>query len=220
MTNSPEPSQVPRTTKLNEHQSVGLMTAARKLEASEQWLRYVAEEQTRSVVSRMSTGLLVAEKVAADLPTDMRAQLEGQIFHPAAQAPSSSEGYCSTADGLAAKIHETVAARVGQYGIEVYEVSLQEVQLPRHIHDAAVEACKSGYIPFMAQKQAMARKMQLQAEADVLGAETVGAREVVSNAPAFALVDFLTNFLAHNQSLLGVTALQAAGRQNPVEKLK
>jgi hypothetical protein len=99
---------------------------------------------------------------------------------------------------------------VKDFGIEVHEVTLQEVRLPQHIHDAAVEACKSAYIPLVAQKQAVARKMQLQAEADVLGADTVGAREVVGHAPAYALSDFLSTFLVNNRALLGAKGKQSA----------
>lgn len=37
--------------------------ASRKRESAEEWLRWIAEEQTRAIVSRISTGLLVAEQV-------------------------------------------------------------------------------------------------------------------------------------------------------------
>lgn len=196
------------------HQVAASLTATRKLEAAEQWLRYVAEEQTRSVVSRVDTGLLVAERVACDLPPEMREQVEGHVINPVPLIPSSPAEYRSATDGLAAAIHETVTPKVQEFGIDVHEVTLQEVRLPQHIHDAAVEACKSAYVPLVAQKHAIGRKMQLQAEADVIGAETVGAREVVGNAPAYALSDFLSTFLANNGALL-----EAKGRQRTAKAI-
>jgi hypothetical protein len=47
------------------HRVGGSATASRKLGAAETWLRYIAEEQTRAVVSRVNTGLLVAESGSA-----------------------------------------------------------------------------------------------------------------------------------------------------------
>ena len=56
--------------------------------------------------------------------------------------------------------------------------------------------------------------MQLQAEADVLGVDVVGAREIVGQAPPFALVDFLSTFLANNRSLI-----EAKGKQRTVKQI-
>jgi len=195
------------------HHIGGSTIANRKLESVEQWLRYTAEEQTRAVVSRVNTGLLVAERVAADLPPDMREKVEGNLLNPVPLTPSSTAKYRSATEGLAAAIHVTVSPRVKEFGIDVHEVTLQEVGLPPHIHDAAVEACKAAYLPIVAQKQAVGRKMQLQAEADVIGAETVGAREVVSNAPAYALSDFLSTFLVNNKALIEAKGKQRAARR-------
>jgi hypothetical protein len=96
------------------------------------------------------------------------------------------------------------------FGIDVDEVSLQEVRLPQDIHQQCVEACKATYLPLIAQKEAMGRKMELQAEADVIGAATVGAKEVASVAPAYTLSDFLTRFIGNNAAMTGAAAAQAA----------
>lgn len=172
--------------------------ANRKIESAEQWLRYIAEEQTRSVVAHVNTGLLVAERVTADLPPEMKEKIEPSIVQGTA-SPTSTEKFRSATDGLAASIQQSITPRVKDFGIEVHEVTLQEVRLPQHIHEAAIEACKSAYLPLVAQREAAARKFQLQAEADVIGADTVGTREVVSQAPAYALGDFLMNYLAANR---------------------
>ena len=194
-----------RSDPMSSHSST---TATLKLDAVDQWLRFMAEEQTRTAVSRVNSGLLIAERVAADLPSEIRDQVKPNLSTLEPSAPSSAGEYRSATDGLAAAIHETVIPRVKEFGIDIHDVTLQEVRLPPHIHEAAVEACKAAYLPLIAQKQAIARKMQLQAEADVLGAETVGAREVVGSAPPFALVDFLSTFLTNNRALLETRAKQ------------
>lgn len=172
--------------------------ASRKIESAEQWLRYIAEEQTRSVVAHVNTGLLVAERIAADLPPELKDKIEPSIAQGTA-SPTSTAKFRSATDGLAVSIQTNMTLRIKDFGIEVHEVTLQEVRLPQHIHEAAVEACKSAYLPLVAQREAAARKFQLQAEAEVIGADTVGTREVISHAPAYALGDFLMNYLASNR---------------------
>jgi regulator of protease activity HflC (stomatin/prohibitin superfamily) len=183
--------------------------ASHKCESAEEWLRWIAEEQTRTIVSNISTGLLVAEQIASDLPSEMQHQVHGQVINPIPIIPSATTNYRSATDGLAAAIHDTVRERVYQYGIEVDDVSLQEVQLPAEIHQQCVEACKATYFPLIAQKKAMGRKMELQAEADVIGAATLGAREVASVSPAYALSDFLSEFIGKNAAFAGAAAAQA-----------
>jgi len=201
------------------HYVRAMATANRKLAAAEHWLRYVAEEQTRAIVARVKTGLLVAERVLVDLPPEARKQLNDEQRDFVGREPSSSVQFRSATDGLAAAIYDSLQDKVKQFGIEVHEVSLQQVELPQAIHQAAVEACKSAYLPTIAQREAAARKTLLQAEADVIGAETVGAREVVGSAPAFALVDFLTRFLAQNAALRDASRRQRGSLPPPKPRL-
>lgn len=192
-----------RSDSQNERRPTGV---ARKINSADQWLRSMAEEQTRAIVSRVNTGFLVAERIAADLPQDLRSEVGESL--PIPTAPTSTGQYRTATDGLACSIHESINSRVKDFGIEVHEVTLQEIGLPPHIHQAAVDACKAAYLPFVAQKQAAARKLQLQAEADVIGRDSVAAREVVSQAPAFAIGDFLSTFLSNNRALLDTARKQ------------
>jgi regulator of protease activity HflC (stomatin/prohibitin superfamily)/predicted RNA-binding Zn-ribbon protein involved in translation (DUF1610 family) len=173
----------------------------RKLGLAVEWLRWTAEEQTRSVVSRLSTGLLVADQVAADLPPDLRQKVQVSVPDNSQFSPSD-RGYRSGTDSLASRIYEALTERVSQYGIEVHEVTLQNVRLPAEIHQACVEACKAAYIPLIAQREADAKKLSMQAEADVLGVENLATRETVGAAPAYALSDFLGQYLAKNRARL------------------
>ena len=148
------------------------------------WLRTIAEEQTRMVVSRVRSGLLIADKVAAEVPA-MR-QNEGE----------SPADFGGATEGLAGAIHDAISDRLKPYGIAVAEVSLQEIRMPEEIVRQCVEAAKNAYLPLMAKRQASVRHEQLKAEADVMGKEAVGAREVIAAAPAYALRDFLSEFVA------------------------
>ncbi len=173
----------------------------RKLELAVQWLRWTAEEQTRAVVSRISTGLLVADQVAADLPPELRSKVQINVPENSQFSPSD-RGYRSGTDTLASRIFETLRQRVSQYGIEILDVTLQNVRLPAEIHQQCVEACKSAYLPLIAQNEASARRQKLEAETEVLGVENVAARETVGAAPAYAISDFLAQYLAKNRPLL------------------
>ena len=173
----------------------------RKLGLAVEWLRWTAEEQTRAVVSRLSTGLLVADQVAADLPPELREKV--RINSPDHLQASASDGnYRAGTDGLASHIFDALTERVGQYGIEIHEVTLQAIRLPAEIHQQCVEACKAAYIPLIAGREASAKQQLLQAEAEVLGTQNLAARETVGAAPAYAISDFLAQFLAKNRALL------------------
>lgn len=188
----------------NEHQ----------LEVAEEWLRLIAEEQTRSVVARVHAGLLVAEQVAAALPAGLReliAPMAKQELASSAStvatdpissgkgsSPSSSKSYRSAADALGDTIRAAMESIVPEYGIHVDRVSLQEVRLPAGILNAAAEACATAFQPLVAQRQAAAdtmqyaaeaekRRMYLGGEADVIGKEAVAKREVLGKIQPFAL---------------------------------
>jgi regulator of protease activity HflC (stomatin/prohibitin superfamily) len=160
-----------------------------------EWLRVLAEEQTRTVVSRVSSGLLMADRLSSEI-SEASAQRSERALPSSQSAPSEWTG---AADGLARAIYDTIAARVTAYGISVDEVSLQEIRLPEEIVQQCIEACKAAYLPLLAQREASRKRADLAAEVDLLGRELVGTREVVGAAPGFSLVDFVGKFL--NQKL-------------------
>ncbi len=137
--------------------------------------------------------------MAADLPPDLRQKVRVNVPDNSSFSPAD-RGYRSGTDTLASRIYDTLRERVSQYGIEVLEVTLQNVRLPAEIHQQCVEACKSAYIPLIAQNEAAAKQQHLQAEADVLGVENLAARETVGAAPAYAISDFLAQYIAKNRA--------------------
>jgi regulator of protease activity HflC (stomatin/prohibitin superfamily) len=187
------------------------------------WLRVLAEEQTRTVVSRVSSGLLIADRLAAQVPEIKAAAAKDQPRVTAgadSPAQAATPEWTGAADGLARTIYETLSSRVSHYGIHVEEVSLREIRLPEEIVQECVAAAKAAYLPLLAQRKASAavasRRAELTAEVELLGREAVATREIVANAPAFGLVDFLSQYLKNSlnaqsaQGALGLTAIAAA----------
>ena len=160
--------------------------SSRLVDASIEWLRGLAEEQTRLIVSRVRSGLLIADRLMADVP-----EIRSQIATPAEQ-----DEFGGATEGLAGAIHATLSDRLKDYGLAVVDVSLQEIGMPPAIVEQCAEAARTAYLPVIAHRQATAKRLDLQAEADVIGAQAMGTREVVRNAPAYALGDFLTKFVA------------------------
>jgi regulator of protease activity HflC (stomatin/prohibitin superfamily) len=158
-----------------------------QFEVAEYWLRSMAEEKTRTIVSRVGTGLLIADQLASDLPKALPGV--GTLL---GVDPQSSVGYRSATDSLASTIKAELEASVREYGLEIHRVALQEVKLPAEIYAAAVGACKSAYLPLKAQAEAVARKLQLQAEVDVIGKDAVGMKEIAASIPALAFQEFLS----------------------------
>jgi regulator of protease activity HflC (stomatin/prohibitin superfamily) len=157
-----------------------------------EWLRVLAEEQTRVVVSRISSGLLIAERLSTELPEVGR---QGRPDARPGELQTGSPQWTGAADGLAVQIHQTILARVVPYGITLDEVSLQELRLPEEIVQECIRACKAAYLPLLAQREAAGKRAQLAAEVDLLGPEAVATRQIVGAAPSFTLSDFLNQFL-------------------------
>jgi regulator of protease activity HflC (stomatin/prohibitin superfamily) len=93
-----------------------------KFEVAEYWLRSMAEEKTRTVVSQIGTGLLIADKLQSDLPAALLNQGES-LFGGGAPQPSSANR--SATEGLANAIKTQFAASVSEYGLEIHRVALQ-----------------------------------------------------------------------------------------------
>jgi regulator of protease activity HflC (stomatin/prohibitin superfamily) len=164
------------------------------LRAAIAWMQILVEEETRSVVSRARSGLLIADKLAQELfpqPFE-RPHNDPQT---AANGGNGIVEWGGAADGLAGAIHDTIARRLEACGIAVDDVSLQEIKLPDEVMRECIEACKAYYLPTIAKRKAAFTMENLQAQADVIGREALAAREVVGVAPAFTLPDFLSQYL-------------------------
>jgi regulator of protease activity HflC (stomatin/prohibitin superfamily) len=176
--------------------SVEVFARNAKFEVAEQWLRVMAEEKTRTIVSRIGTGLLISDQLSSDM---RKAIPESTSF--LRTVPESSPGYRGATDGLAASIKADFGGMAQEYGLHIHEVRLQEVRLPPDIYEAAVAACKASYLPLKAQAEAIQRRLMLQAEADVIGKDATGLKEVAASIPALAFQEFLAPlFLDFNRA--------------------
>jgi regulator of protease activity HflC (stomatin/prohibitin superfamily) len=170
------------------------------LRAAISWMQVLVEEETRSVVSKARSGLLIADKLSQELFPHSFDRSHGEASAASGEAVPDTGG---AADGLAGAIHDTIARRLEPYGIAVEDVSLQEIRLPEEVMQECVEACKSYYLPTIAKRKAAFVKENLAAQAEVIGPEAVATREVVSAAPAFTLPDFLSQFLQKRLTAAG-----------------
>jgi regulator of protease activity HflC (stomatin/prohibitin superfamily) len=189
------------------------ISVKKKVKLAVMWLRVLTEEQTRTAVSRVSSGLLIADRLADQMP-ELKAAVtrdRSLLSSLAADTPTTAgDEWTGAAEGLARSIYETLIKRAAPYGICIDEVSLQEIRLPEEIVKACVEAAQTAYLPLLSQRKAAAdvavKRANLAAEVELLGRETVGAAKVVGAAPGFTLVDFLSNFVSK-----GLNSQAAAG---------
>ncbi len=157
-------------------------TRALQLGQAKSWILMMAESVGRQEFSKTSTAFLVASQISSELPTDLQ------------QTDGSDESLKDTTQVLATRLESGIRGKVVQYGLDVDRVELQEVMLPEEIHAAAVEACSVAFLPAKAEREAAARKIQLQADVDMLGSDAVAIREVLGNAEGMSFLgvpDFL-----------------------------
>ena len=117
-----------------------------QMETAERWLSSMMEEQTRAIVSKVGTGLLVSDQLMEELP----AALPNSTKALAITGPESSVKYRSATDSLAETVKSSVGDSVSQYGIGVHRITLQQINMPPEIYAAAVDACRSAYVPLKA----------------------------------------------------------------------
>lgn len=193
--------------------SAEIVPAQNELRAAEHWITLTAESESRALFARASTGILVAEQIAAAIPAEMREapRLAGPS-RTALSQPSPPPTYHSVSDLFSGQLQLTLQPKMSEYGIEISRVELQEISLPPELLAAAVDAYKASYLPRKAEWMAQARKLELEAEAhrlkaesDILGREAIALREVLANTnPSFiGLPSFLEQFFGQMGKTLG-----------------
>ena len=216
-TNENDQEAVSRSTRPVVAGDAGAEPAIRQLvRAAISWMQILVEEETRGVVSRARSGLLIADKLSQEL---FPQQSDGSHNQQAAATGGGGTEWGGAADGLAGAIHDTIARRLEAYGIAVEDVSLQEIKLPDEVMRECIEACKSYYLPTIAKRKAAFTMENLKAQADVIGKEALGTREVVGAAPAFTLPDFLSQYLNKRLGAIGSAPPSSAGEAAVVAAL-
>jgi regulator of protease activity HflC (stomatin/prohibitin superfamily) len=166
-------------------------SSAGELGMAKSWISMMAESVGRKELAKTSTAFLVAGQISSELPRDLQNQMDGghgQI--------GSMRSYQETTETLSNSLQHGVREKIADCGINIERVEVQEIRLPKDIHDAAVAACSAAFSPAKAEREAAARKLQLQMEAEVLGADAVALREVLGSAEGMSFLgvpDFLEN---------------------------
>jgi regulator of protease activity HflC (stomatin/prohibitin superfamily) len=161
-----------------------------QLGMAKSWIAMMAESVGRQELAKTNTAFLVANQISSDLPVDIQKRLPG----PEEGGNDVKRTYQSTTEALAHRLETGIRSKVREYGLDVDRVELQEVRLPKEIHAAAVEACSVAFLPAKAEREAAARKIQLETDAEVLGADAVALREVLGDADGMSFLgvpDFL-----------------------------
>jgi len=162
---------------------------AGQLGMAKSWIAMMAESVGRRELAKTSTAFLVGSQITSELPHDIQNRIPG-----AGGSEEALKTYQATTDVLAKRLELGIRSKVEEYGLDVDRVELQEVRLPKQIHNAAVEACAVAFLPAKAEREAAARKIQLQADAEVLGSDAVALREVLGEADGMSFLgvpDFL-----------------------------
>jgi hypothetical protein len=142
------------------------------LEAAERWLELTAKSEARLHFSHASTGLLVARDIVHELKGKQGSgipALPPLIYHDDAAAT----------DKLANDLRARLEAKLSPYGLAIERADLQDARLPKELHQAAVDACRSLFALSEAERKAKAEEVLLRAATKVIGKEVVGLRELV-----------------------------------------
>jgi len=166
-------------------------TASPKEGAAETWLLTIAESCIRKLVSQTSIASLISKSAMRYLhiPEKHRV-LVGTSEEIPMGLPASSKSARSkvspatdagTPDVLADEVRAMLAPRVGEYGLEIDRVEVQEVRLPEGVQTAIDDLYEAMLLPARTEQESIAQRMRLQAVADVLGVEMAGLDEVLKN---------------------------------------
>ena len=164
-------------------------SAAAQLEAAELWVAMTAEEEARAFVSGISTSLLVADQIMADLPREISEPDTDEIVPDFGhdQPRDRTDMYQTATNLLTERLHPRLREKLLPRGIEVDRVALQEVRLPEEIHQQAIEAAKAWYALIEARRQGRGEAARLQELANVIGSEAVGKSEMLKNLQGMTL---------------------------------
>lgn len=154
-------------------------TLNRLVRSSIEWLRGIAEAQTRLIVSRLHSGLLMADRVAYEVPEMRGSNLLGKAE------------FSNGTEQLGSSLKAAVEAGVRDYGIAIEDVAVREVAFPKEVIDQCVQAAKAAYLPLLGHRQAAAETAKLRLEVESLGREAIASERIVAASPAFALPDFI-----------------------------
>jgi regulator of protease activity HflC (stomatin/prohibitin superfamily) len=154
--------------------------------AARSWLCAIAEEETRRVIARVGAGLLISDQLMDDMMLIGRPDIAEW-----SQQLGGGRGYRGVTDVIVEEIERAYNERLNCYGVHVERVALQEMSAPPEIYGAAQAALKASFDPAIARARAMARRIELENEAELIGKDALALKEIAGNLPALAFQDML-----------------------------
>jgi membrane protease subunit (stomatin/prohibitin family) len=152
-----------------------------QLDAAELWVLTITEGYLRTLVSQVSTASLISKTATSYLHVEHKHEDRSPLAQVTTDDGSPLLNGKVTADPLAERLRELVAAEVQEYGLEVKRIELQEVSLPEEMQKAVEETRSSMLLPVRKAQEARADQIELQARVDVLGIEAVSVNEAMKN---------------------------------------
>jgi regulator of protease activity HflC (stomatin/prohibitin superfamily)/DNA-directed RNA polymerase subunit RPC12/RpoP len=163
-----------------------------RLEAAERWITASAEEETRAYTCGISTSLLVAEQIAASLPTtSLAGQLtseqtggsRGELAVPAhGGALEASLGiYQTAASALVDRLQTRLNSVLGTKGLEIDRIAIQEVGLPLEVRKKAIDAAAAWYGVIEAKRKGVGAAAKIEELAKVIGKDAAATAEILKH---------------------------------------
>jgi regulator of protease activity HflC (stomatin/prohibitin superfamily) len=171
-------------------------------DAAEKWILTLAESCIRKLVSQSTTALVVSKNASHYIHID-RAGVDGAprrakgLALPAQSQPQSAahDEHVATPENLADAILQMLNPKVAEYGLRINRVEIQEVRLPQELQEALDRLFRSHLLPAQSEQEAMARQIELQSVANVLGVETLALKEVMKEFKGSTYVGGFPKFI-------------------------
>jgi stress response protein SCP2/regulator of protease activity HflC (stomatin/prohibitin superfamily) len=163
-----------------------------KEDAARLFIVSIAEEETRIVISQISAGLLISDRLLKEMNGLNRPDIA-----ELSRSLSGGSNLRDISSILLDYLQDRYNAHLIPYGIEIERVALQEMSLQPDMYQAMQNAVRQAMVSAdVATAMARARKIQLETDANVIGKDAVALREIASNLPALAFQDLVSPFLS------------------------
>ena len=142
------------------------------VEASEIWLKALAESTLRVLVSRASIAQLISAAATRYLEV---------ASHMEERQAMELDSVSTIAETIATRLHEELTNKVLSYGIGINRVEIQEVRLPIEVQQSVNKVWMAFLKPIQSEQEARARQIELETAAKVLGTDVVALNELLKN---------------------------------------
>jgi len=144
---------------------------------ADSWLRVITESTIRAKLSTLT----VAEVVSSQAM---------EFLHYASDVPPDGvKNVAASFEAAVMSVLSDVQIKARNFGVEVEQLEVQHIHLPKEIQDAINETRIAFLAPIRSEREAEAQRITLEKLASVLGRDTVGLNEIMKN---FKNANFMT----------------------------